>query len=167
MFYFSRPILGLNDSSRLADPCLPLNFTEEPLVKFSIDKMNLTQERKASLGQIEKLYLKGTGDWAKCYEDLKSFAKSGEKFVMCQDKDKSTCHSAGIKIPSIQFEEAAFYGFSEFWYTMEDILRMGGPYISTKFARAAKVPCQSLCGKTVEMSFSVTEILSQPMELHS
>ena len=39
----------------------------------------------------------------------------------------------------INFANSEFYGFSEFYYSMEDVLRMAGKYDYMKFSRAAKV----------------------------
>lgn len=80
--------------------------------------------------------LSGTGEWTECYNSLKDFTKQREKYSQCKTKG---CPDAGIKVPSIQFENSEFYGFSEFWYSMEDVLRMGGPYIHDKFVKAAIV----------------------------
>ena len=33
------------------------------------------------------------------------------------------------------------YGFSEYWYTLDDILHVGGVYKEAKFIRAAKEFC--------------------------
>lgn len=39
----------------------------------------------------------------------------------------------------INFSNSEFYGFSEFFYCMEDVLRIGGQYDSEKYSRVAKV----------------------------
>lgn len=39
----------------------------------------------------------------------------------------------------INFSNSEFYGFSEFFYCMEDVLRIGGQYDSDKYSQAAKV----------------------------
>ena len=44
-------------------------------------------------------------------------------------------------IRNIYFRNSEFYGFSEFYYTMEDVLRMGGPYEYMKFQKAATEYC--------------------------
>ena len=46
---------------------------------------------------------------------------------------------AGIKMPPIPLEHTDFYGFSEFWYTTEDIVHMGGLYSYDNFANASRV----------------------------
>ena len=130
---------GLSSSSRIVDPCLPLDYMEKPAVKFDTQKFNVSDEIKSKLEGIGKIYVRGNGDWQQCFESLKFFSKKGEKYSFCNEKESGSCHDEGIKIPPIQFDEAEFYGFSEFWYTMEDVLHMGGHYISTKFQRAAKV----------------------------
>lgn len=49
------------------------------------------------------------------------------------------CVSDSFQRPSVGFINGKFYGFSEFYYTMEDILRMGGKYNSVRFQLAAQV----------------------------
>lgn len=39
----------------------------------------------------------------------------------------------------INFSSSEFFGFSEFFYCTEDVLRMGGPYDSRRFSSAAAV----------------------------
>lgn len=46
--------------------------------------------------------------------------------------------SRSLQAP-IDFSNSEFYGFSEFYYCMEDVLRMGGQYDSDKYSRAATV----------------------------
>lgn len=45
----------------------------------------------------------------------------------------------GVYQPPIHFQNSEFYGFSEFYYCTEDVLRMGGNYDAAAFTRAAKV----------------------------
>ena len=42
----------------------------------------------------------------------------------------------------INFGNSEFYGFSEFFYCTEDVLRLGGRYDSQRFSRAAAVTRQ-------------------------
>lgn len=46
---------------------------------------------------------------------------------------------AGVFQAPINFSNSEFYGFSEFFYCSEDVLRLGGPYHSQRFSRAAAV----------------------------
>ena len=41
----------------------------------------------------------------------------------------------------VQFDNSEFYGFSEFWYSMDDVLGMGGQYMFSKYKQAAKQFC--------------------------
>jgi len=45
--------------------------------------------------------------------------------------------------PEINYNSQDFYGFSEFWYTMQDILKIGGPYTQLTFLNASKNYCDS------------------------
>jgi len=51
----------------------------------------------------------------------------------------TNCIKTGFRRPSISFINSKFYAFSEFYYTMEDILKMGGKYNSVRFQLAAQV----------------------------
>ena len=44
-------------------------------------------------------------------------------------------------MPAIEYGDAAaeFFAFSEFWYSMEDVLKMGGPYSPATLQKAARV----------------------------
>ncbi len=54
----------------------------------------------------------------------------------CKD---NSCPDAGIRVPAIPFDSSEFYGFSEFWYSTEDVLKMGGPYLLSKHKQASSV----------------------------
>jgi Golgi nucleoside diphosphatase len=45
----------------------------------------------------------------------------------------------GVYQAPIDYSNSEFYGFSEFFYCTEDVLRMGGPYDSAKYSKAATV----------------------------
>ena len=42
-------------------------------------------------------------------------------------------------MPAIEYGAAEFFAFSEFWYSMEDVLKMGGPYSPGTLQKAARV----------------------------
>ena len=45
----------------------------------------------------------------------------------------------GVFQPDIDFNSSEFYGFSEFYYSMEDVLRIAGHYNHDRFSAAAQV----------------------------
>lgn len=104
--------VGETTESPLLDPCLPTDLQDEVGPASS------------------KLYLRGTGDFDQCRQLLQPFL----------NRTNATRTSLnGIYQPFIDYNNSQFYGFSEFYYCTEDVLRMGGDYNSSKYARAAKV----------------------------
>ncbi|EDL35944.1 ectonucleoside triphosphate diphosphohydrolase 4, partial [Mus musculus] len=80
----------------------------------------------------QTLYLQGTGDFDLCRETLQPF----------MNKTNETQTSLnGVYQPPIHFQNSEFYGFSEFYYCTEDVLRMGGDYNAARFTQAAKDYC--------------------------
>ncbi|NXS95900.1 ENTP4 diphosphohydrolase, partial [Jacana jacana] len=105
---------GLTSDSPCLDPCLPLDAQDE------------IQQN----GQT--MYLRGTGDFNLCREIIQPF----------MNKTNETQTSLnGVYQPAVHFENSEFYGFSEFYYCTEDVLRMGGDYNAAKFIKAAKDYC--------------------------
>ena len=43
----------------------------------------------------------------------------------------------------VNYKSMEFYGTSEFWYTMRDVLRLGGDYKARNFMTAASDFCQT------------------------
>ncbi|KAM6431574.1 ectonucleoside triphosphate diphosphohydrolase 4 isoform 2-T3 [Liasis olivaceus] len=105
---------GVTPEIPYLDPCLPLDAEDE------------IQQN----GQT--LYLRGTGDFRVCRDVIQPF----------MNKTNETQTSLnGVYQPPIHFENSEFYGFSEFYYCTEDVLRMGGDYNSAQFLKAAKEYC--------------------------
>ncbi|NXW43870.1 ENTP4 diphosphohydrolase, partial [Nyctiprogne leucopyga] len=105
---------GMTSDSPYLDPCLPLDAQDE------------IQQN----GQI--VYLRGTGDFNLCREIIQPF----------MNKTNETQTSLnGVYQPAVHFQNSEFYGFSEFYYCTEDVLRMGGDYNAAKFTKAAKDYC--------------------------
>ncbi|XP_014859294.1 PREDICTED: ectonucleoside triphosphate diphosphohydrolase 4 isoform X2 [Poecilia mexicana] len=106
--------VGETAESPLLDPCLPTDLLDE-------------------IGpSTQRLHLRGTGDFDECRRILQPFLN--------RTNDTQTSLS-GIYQPAIDYSNSQFYGFSEFYYCMEDVLRMGGNYNASKYARAAKGYC--------------------------
>ena len=78
---------------------------------------------------------RGTGDYNACQESLLPLLNLT---TPCQT---SPCSFNGMHQPEINFYNSEFYGFAEFWYTMEDVYRIGGQYEYDIFAAQAKVRC--------------------------
>jgi len=64
---------------------------------------------------------------------------------LCRNGSTASPTHCSFRHPSVSFINSKFYAFSEFYYTMEDILRMGGKYNSVRFQLAAQVGLFTLC----------------------
>ncbi|XP_071947091.1 ectonucleoside triphosphate diphosphohydrolase 4-like isoform X2 [Antedon mediterranea] len=109
--------LGLSPVSPILDPCLPVEM------QTSINFKNT------------KYHLEGTGDFSTCHQVIQPLLN---KTVPCQ---KQPCSVNGVFQPNINFANSEFYGFSEYWYCMEDVLRIGGPYSYNVYRKAASEYC--------------------------
>lgn len=104
--------VGETPQSPLLDPCLPSDLQDE-------------------IGPpAQRLHLRGTGDFDLCRQILQPFLN--------RTNDTQTSLS-GVYQPGIDYSNSQFYGFSEFYYCTEDVLRMGGDYNASKYTQAAKV----------------------------
>ncbi|CAL8353119.1 unnamed protein product [Boreogadus saida] len=104
---------GLSQDNPSLDPCLPLGLSD-------------TVARDG-----RTLHLRGQGDWSRCQSAVHPFL----------GLHNGTMSPRGIYQAPIDFSNSEFYGFSEFYYCMEDVLRIGGMYDSLKYARAATDYC--------------------------
>ncbi|XP_036383830.1 ectonucleoside triphosphate diphosphohydrolase 4 isoform X1 [Megalops cyprinoides] len=106
--------VGESAESPYLDPCLPRDL----------------QDEIGPPGQ--RVHLRGTGDFDVCRQLL-------QPFLNRTNETQSSLN--GIYQPPIDYQNSQFYGFSEFYYCTEDVLRMGGDYNATKYSRAAKSYC--------------------------
>lgn len=104
---------GLSEDKPYLDPCLPLSLSD------TVVRDNRT------------LYLRGQGDWSRCREAVRPFL----------GLHNGTMSPGGVYQAPINFSNSEFYGFSEFYYCMEDVLRLGGQYGSQKYSTAAMDYC--------------------------
>uniref|UniRef100_A0A3P9LH66 nucleoside-triphosphate phosphatase n=1 Tax=Oryzias latipes TaxID=8090 RepID=A0A3P9LH66_ORYLA len=104
---------GLSEDKPYLDPCLPLGMPDTVL------RDNRT------------LHLRGQGDWTRCQEVVRPFL----------GLHNGTMSPQGVYQAPINFSNSEFYGFSEFFYCMEDVLRIGGQYDSERYSQAAKDYC--------------------------
>ncbi|XP_058495989.1 ectonucleoside triphosphate diphosphohydrolase 7-like [Solea solea] len=106
---------GLSEDKPYLDPCLPVGLSD------TVVRDNQT------------VYLRGQGDWEQCQQAVQPFL----------GLHNGTMSPGGVYQAPINFSNSEFYGFSEFYYCMEDVLRMGGQYNSAKYSRAAKDYCST------------------------
>ena len=126
-----------------------LSYIKTNVTLLPSDNQQNGEEKKEEEGGEKEvqLHVAGTGDWDKCYDIVKDFTQISEPFYKkCKsssiggDVTDRSCPDDGIQIPPVlQLDQTEFYGFSEFWYTMEDVLDLGGPYNTKRFQAAAKV----------------------------
>ncbi|KAM4611895.1 ectonucleoside triphosphate diphosphohydrolase 7-like isoform 1-T2 [Polymixia lowei] len=104
---------GLSEEKPHLDPCLPAGLLD-------------TVARDG-----HTVYLRGQGDWGRCQEAVRPFL----------GLHNGTMSPRGVYQAPINFGNSEFYGFSEFYYCTEDVLRIGGQYDSHKYSRAAAEYC--------------------------
>lgn len=102
----------------IPDPCL---------------QRGLTLPARVSYIDNEEISFMGTGDYHKCQESLVALLN------LSRPCDVDPCSMNGVHQPPISFKNSEFYGFSEFWYTMEDVYRIGGLYEHDVFDAQATV----------------------------
>ena len=100
----------------IKDPCLPAGM---PL---SIEDSNAE--------------FVGTGSYSECKSRMEPLLNLT---VPCH---QDPCSLNGVHQPPIDFYSSQFYGFSEFWYSMEDVFRIGGRYQQKKFDKEVAVSIQ-------------------------
>ena len=108
--------LSFSSHSRVnIDPCLPTDLR----IKGTHEGM--------------KYRLKGTGDFQSCRSKLLPLLNRSEPCL------SPPCSFNGVHQPRISFNTTEFYGFSEFWYSVNDVLRLKGVYNAKTFDKASKV----------------------------
>jgi len=130
-------IQGLDSENRLKDPCRPLGMKDNKTVTLDLDNLSVDPTVKEKLFETQMVHFYGTGEWETCFDEIKNFTKEADKFTSCSE----SCPDPGIRPPPIQFENSEFYGFSEYWYSMDDVLGLGGQYMFSKFKQASREFC--------------------------
>jgi len=130
---------GLNTDKRLKDPCRPLGMKDNSTVVLDKENLNVPSNIKDALSESQTVHFYGTGEWETCFSQIKNFTKEEDKFQGCTE----SCPDPGMRPPPIQFDNSEFYGFSEYWYSMDDVLGLGGQYMFKKFKEASKEFCST------------------------
>ncbi|NWU60561.1 ENTP7 diphosphohydrolase, partial [Pterocles burchelli] len=105
---------ALSPETPFLDPCLPMGL-EDTVMRGS-----------------QTLYVRGRGDWPACVDLLQP--------LLAGPNSSQTSLVGTYKAP-IDFGNSEFYGFSEFFYCTEDVLRLGGQYSARTFTSAAQEYC--------------------------
>lgn len=108
------------DVVRVDDPCMSLGSTEK------------------SVSNGVTFQLTGRGELEECRQLLRRFLK---KSVDCVLSNRRRCSIDGAILPDMNFRNVEFYGFSEFYYTMQDVLELGGAYSFHYFKDKAQDYC--------------------------
>ena len=78
----------------------------------------------------QPVQFRGVGDFETCVNNLK---------LLLNISGSCSGSSCAPLAPPIDWDRTELYGFSEFYYTMEDIFRIAGKYSYSKFVKYAKV----------------------------
>ncbi|GAB1603982.1 ectonucleoside triphosphate diphosphohydrolase 4-like isoform X3 [Argonauta hians] len=118
---------GFDKLSPIPDPCLPLGL----LYTSATSNQRIT-------------YFIGLGDYTQCRKKLTPLLNLT---VPCR---KKPCSMNGVYQSNINFYNSEFYGFSEFWYSMEDVYRIGGHYDPDLFDQTSIKHCSTRWAKMEE-----------------
>lgn len=129
-----------NVTSPLGLPKTPLVIVDPCLTKESVEKVNIT----LASGELYELTVEGAGNFDVCKTKLLEFLDpKREADSKCSINSSSSCPLKQLLDTRVSFTESEFYGFSELWYTLEDVLRLGGQYNYFNFKKAASEYCNT------------------------
>ncbi|XP_065175882.1 ectonucleoside triphosphate diphosphohydrolase 7-like isoform X1 [Sycon ciliatum] len=116
--------------SVVEDPCQPRNMAVA--VKASGSQVEVLAAGEEALPAGTNIELKGTGQFAACRKSLLPLLEASQEEY----------HSLGGAYQPRLPLSRSFYGLSEYWYCMEDILGIGGRYQYQRYVQAN----QKFCG---------------------
>ncbi|KAL3981813.1 GDA1/CD39 (nucleoside phosphatase) family protein [Acanthocheilonema viteae] len=118
--------------SYIRDPCLPVN-----LLKTVKSKDGSQFSRK------------GIGDWDTCIKNVRLLLTATVANSKCYGQK---CLFGLVRSPPISLSEIELYGFSEYWFSLENVLSMGGQYDFSKTASKARQFCR-MKWSTIRMQY--------------
>ncbi|KAK2572368.1 Cell division cycle protein 23-like protein [Acropora cervicornis] len=101
------------------DPCLPSDCTEQRTFKGK-----------------EYTFL-GTGLYTECQKVILPLLN------LSKPCPRQPCSFNGVYQPKIDYTKDEFYGFSEYWYSMNDVLRIGGQYSAAHMKQTVEEFCRT------------------------
>jgi Golgi apyrase len=109
-----------NTNALPEDPCYPRGRTHE---------VKINENKTATFT--------GQGDLLQCLRAMQPLLRKSEP---CKD---DPCLFNGIHVPAIDFETDRFVGVSEYWYTANDLFKLGGHYDFEVFSKHVSQYCGS------------------------
>lgn len=76
---------------------------------------------------------RGTGNFQECIEAVRILLNGNKSCT------EPPCSFNGVHQPEVNFHFEEFFGFSELWYTSNDVLGLSGKYEEKKFQSSAAV----------------------------
>ncbi|KAI1729873.1 GDA1/CD39 (nucleoside phosphatase) family domain-containing protein [Ditylenchus destructor] len=104
------------------DGCLPTNF------------LKLVNKHDGS-----QFVRKGTGGWDSCVDEIAQLLFKAPGVRTCPNGQ--TCYFGGVVAPPLSLSQIELYGFSEYWFSVEDVLSLGGVYVHDEFEKKARAFC--------------------------
>ncbi|CCF60667.1 hypothetical protein KAFR_0L00600 [Kazachstania africana CBS 2517] len=124
---------------KITDPCMPSGC-----------------ERKFEF-KGKKFSAIGSGNFEQCSKSIYPLLL---KNLPCEDEP---CLFNGVHTPKIDFEKDRFVGISEYWYTPNDVFKLGGPYDYKKFSKSVEEFCNT-DWQTIKKNSDSGEYNSTPVE---
>lgn len=112
------------------DPCLPLGLIQS--VEQTLDTRDTVTYT-----------LNGTGNYRECRRRLISYLEKSS----C-DNGSNRCVLSGKYMPPVNYRNDQFFGSSEFFYCMDDVLGIGGTYQKQEYDDKAQEYCATPWGET-------------------
>lgn len=118
----------------LSDPCMNPSVRE---TKTFVIQPKLNQMMNDSI----KLDIQGTGNYTECNIRLKEMLDGKKEDMAVCSVRISDCPVTDLSKTRVSFEGTEFYGFSEFFYSTDDVYHLGGKYDYEKVLEATKKHC--------------------------
>ncbi|KAF8356209.1 mig-23 [Pristionchus pacificus] len=124
---------GVNEGLRRYEQSLSDSLENGTLSRDSCLPINLQKEVIRADGS--KFMRKGTGDWIDCTARLTDIVTNAK--TKCAD----SCFFGSAPAPKMSLNDVEIYGFSEYWFSVEDVLGLGGAYNYSQVAEKSKSFC--------------------------